>query len=194
MVKAIIFDCFGVIITDALAAICPELGVSQPEKLQQINDTLNASSHGFISREEGAERIAEVLGISVDDYRQRVARGEVKDQVLLNYIAGLRKIYKTAMLSNISKGGLPLRFTEYEMQKYFDIVVASGDIGFAKPEAQAYEYVADQLDVRLDECVFLDDRQDYCEGARGLGMQAIVYQNFARAKTELEELLNDSKR
>lgn len=191
MIKAIIFDCFGVIITDALEAICSELGVSHPDKLRKITDTLNASNRGFIAREEGAKQIADILGISVDDYRKRIAEGEAKDQTLLDYIAGLRKTFKTAMLSNISNGGLSVRFTEDELQRYFDIVVASGDIGFAKPEAQAYEHVADLLGVRLDECIFLDDRQDYCQGAKGVGMKAIVYQNFEQAKKELEGLLNN---
>lgn len=193
MIKAVIFDCFGVIITDALGAICSDLGISHPEKLRQITDTLNATNHGFISREEGSMRIADVLGINLEEYRERIAQDEVKDIVLLDYITGLRKTLKTAMLSNISNGGLSLRFTEEELQRYFDIVVASGNIGFAKPEAQAYEYVADQLGVRLDECVFLDDREEYCQGARGVGMRAIEYRNFTQAKQELESLLDNSE-
>ena len=42
----------------------------------------------------------------------------------------------------------------------------------AKPELEAYEYVADKLGVRLDECVFTDDRELFCEAARACGMQA----------------------
>lgn len=193
MIKAIIFDCFGVIITDALGAICSDLGISQPEKLRQITDTLYATNHGFIGRDEGTKYIADVLGINLAEYKERIAKGEVKDMILLGYIEGLRKTFKTAMLSNISNGGLALRFTEEELQRYFDIVVASGDIGFAKPEAQAYEHVAGQLGVRLDECVFLDDREDYCQGASSVGMRAIVYQNFTQAKQELESVLDNSE-
>lgn len=194
MIRAIIFDCFGVIVTDALEALTHEIGRDDPDTARQITDIVIATNRALLSAQEGSEQIAALLGITYDEYRKRIADGEVKDQRLLNYIAGLRKGYKTAMLSNISGGGLYRRFTEDELAMYFDFVVASGDIGFAKPEAQAYEYTADGLGVRLDECVFLDDREEYCEAARGLGMQAIVYEGFEQAKTELERLLYNPER
>src|SRR6185369_3482431 len=99
-----------------------------------------------------------------------------KDLELLEYIAELRTQYKIGMLSNIGRGGLERRFAPGELDRYFDVVVVSGDIGYAKPEAEAYEITADRLGVRLDECVFTDDREGYCEAARGVGMQAISYQ------------------
>jgi len=191
VIKAIVFDCFGVIITDALAVILEELRSKNPGKAQDLVDLLNAASRGLISSEESTEQASELLGMKQEDYRQLIMDGEVKDERLLNYIRTLRKNYKTAILSNISNGGLHRRFTKKELDTYFDFVVASGDIGFAKPEAQAYEYTADGLGVRLTECVFLDDREEYCFAAQGVGMQAIQYQNFEQAKDELEKLLNN---
>ncbi len=131
MIKAIIFDCFGVLITDR----------------------------------------------------------EGKNQELLDYIVDLRKNYKTGLLSNISIGGLGARFSPEELTHHFDAVVASGEIGYAKPEAQAYEITADKLGARLDECVFIDDREDYCAGAKGVGMQAVLYQSFDQMKQDLSRLL-----
>jgi len=191
VIKAIVFDCFGVIITDALAVILEELRSKNPGKAQDLVDLLNAASRGLISSEESTEQASELLGMKQEDYRQLIMDGEVKDERLLNYIRTLRKNYKTAILSNISNGGLHRRFTKKELDTYFDFVVASGDIGFGKPEAQAYEYTADGLGVRLTECVFLDDREEYCFAAQGVGMQAIQYQNFEQAKDELEKLLNN---
>jgi HAD superfamily hydrolase (TIGR01509 family) len=81
------------------------------------------------------------------------------------------------------------RFQLSELADLFDVVVASGDIGYAKPEAAAYEITADRLGVRLDECVFVDDREPYCEAARGVGMQAIVYRDFAQFQAELQAML-----
>jgi putative hydrolase of the HAD superfamily len=93
------------------------------------------------------------------------------------------------MLSNINVPGLMRRFSEAEREEYFDVIVVSAEIGFAKPEAQAYEITADRLGVRLDECVFIDDREDFCEAARGVGMQAVFYQSFDQAKADLERIL-----
>lgn len=190
MVKAIIFDCFGVVISDALSVIYSELGVTDEATLQQISDVINATNHGFMPLLDGRRQIAGILGIPPEEYNRLHKEGEVKDTTLLAYIAKLRRTYKTAMLSNVSdRKSLDSRFEKGELSRYFDAVVASGDTGFAKPEAQAYEQTAKLLGVRLEECIFLDDRPEYCEGARSVGMQAVLYQNFAQAKAELEALL-----
>lgn len=140
MIKAIIFDCFGVIITDAP----PGAAIS----------------------------------------------GEVKDRQLLAYILDLRQSYKIAMLSNVGKGGFRQRFTDEELTAYFDTVVLSGEIGYAKPEAEAYEITADRLSVRFEDCFFTDDREPFCEAARAIGMQAVHYQNFNQFRQDLEGVLN----
>ncbi|MCA9327640.1 HAD family phosphatase, partial [Candidatus Saccharibacteria bacterium] len=60
-------------------------------------------------------------------------------------------------------------------------------------EREAYMIAAEKLGVRLDECVFVDDREGFCDAATSVGMHAIVYTNFAQLRTELEALLTDSK-
>lgn len=193
MIKAVIFDCFGVIITDALQALCNELAESDPAGVADIKDIIAASNNGFIDPNVSSRKAAKILGMSQDEYRHKIRRGEAKDQALLDYIALLRKDYKTGMLSNIGKGSLSARFSKAKLAKYFDAVVASGDVGFAKPEARAYELVAERLDVRLDECIFTDDREGYCEAARAVGMQAILYESFPQFQTDLVAQLGNNQ-
>lgn len=192
MIKAIIFDCFGVLITDALEAIVTKLRETEPEKASQIVATIVAANRGVIPSEISRATIAGLLGITVDEYSSRLRSEEVKNQPLLDYIAGLRPKYKTAILSNTSSKGLTARFTDEELTTHFDVVIASGQIGYAKPEAQAYEIAAGALRVRLDECVMIDDREEYCAGARGVGMQTILYADLAQAKQELQQILTQS--
>jgi len=189
MIRAIIFDCFGVIITDVLQSIREDLAQTNPEGAEAIKDIIAANNHGFIEPGETNERIATILGISSGDFRRQIAQGEARNDKLLTYILGLRATYKTGMLSNIAGTSLARRFPDDELKSYFDVVVASSDIGFAKPERQAYEIVADRLNLRCDECVFIDDRELFCEGATSVGMCAIVYTNFAQCKYDLETLL-----
>ena len=189
MIKAIIFDCFGVIISDALEAIVAEFRYEQPEIARRIVEAVTAASKGLITREESTKRVAALLRITPEQYVDKIKNGEVKNQQLLDCIAVLRKDYKTALLSNISPGGLLVRFSPDELAQYFDTIVASGDIGYAKPEPQAYEITAARLGVRLDECVFIDDRQEYCDGAMGVGMQALQYQSFEQVSNYLNHLI-----
>jgi HAD superfamily hydrolase (TIGR01509 family) len=189
MTKAIIFDCFGVILTDALKAICNSLQKTNPQKAGQITEIITENNRGLISAGNSSDKIAKILGLTADEFRQQIKDGEVKDQSILDFIASLRPNFRTAMLSNISSTGLEHRFMPDELKIYFDVVVASGQIGFAKPEAQAYEITADKLGVRLNECIMIDDVESYCLGAEGVGMQAIHYQSFDQMKKELEVLL-----
>lgn len=189
MIRAIIFDCFGVIITDALQALREDFAQNNPDGARAIKDIVAANNRGFIEPGESNERIAAILGMSTGEFRKQIANGEAKNDKLLSYILNLRSNYKTAMLSNIAGSSLARRFPNDELATYFDVVVASGDIGFAKPEPEAYEIVADRLGVRCDECIFIDDRELFCAGATSVGMRAITYTNFAQFTYDLQQVL-----
>ena len=189
MIKAIIFDCFGVIITDSLSVMLDEVRSSNPAKAKKILDYIERANKGLMDTTEARRAVAKEMDISLDEYIHKLFGNGVKNQPLLEYVKELRKEYKIAMLSNVSSGGLEARFSESELSEHFDVVVASFDIGFAKPQAQAYEITADKLGVRCDECVMIDDRQDYCIGARAAGMQAILYESLEQTKGEIQKLL-----
>lgn len=189
MIRAVIFDCFGVIITDALSVIVDEVRARDPEAAEDIRGLVHAANKGLIDSNESNHQVARLLGMDYQKYQQQIRDGELKDQRLMNYIRDLRNTYKTAMLSNISVSGVHKRFSDDELSQHFDTVVVSGEIGYAKPEPEAYEIVAERLGLRREECVFLDDKQEFCEAARAVGMQAIVYESFEQARGDLDKLL-----
>lgn len=190
MIKAVIFDLFGVLVMDSLGMMHDELVQSDPVKKAKIIDILHASHHGFLTSEESSAQIAALLGLSYKAYRRRVMDGETRNETLLKYISELKKNYKTAILSNIATGSIYKRFSQDELDEYFDTVVTSGDEGHAKPEPEIYELTADRLGVRFDECIFTDDNPDYCEAARSVGMRAIRYASFEQFRSELEKVLD----
>lgn len=189
MIKAIIFDCFGVLLTDALQAIVDELRLTDSTRADEVIKLIAAGNGGGVDREVFLVLVADKLGMTVGEYADTIKNGESRNQALLDYITQLRPRFKTGLLSNVNRGGLEVRFPNNELAIYFDAVIASSDVGYAKPQAQAYEITADRLDVRLKECIMIDDREDYCLGATGVGMQAIQYQSFEQMKSELEKLL-----
>ena len=189
MTKAVIFDCFGVILADALSVLCAELELQEPDKVQEMRSIIHAANKGIIAPEDSTARVAQLLGMSIDQYRTRIREGEVRNQPLLDYIKSLRSDYKTAMLSNITVQGATRRFPNNELAEYFDVVVISSEIGFAKPDEEAYLITAERLGVTPEECVFTDDRAGYCEAARMVGMQAIVYEEFPQFRQQLTEVI-----
>lgn len=189
MIKAIVFDCFGVLVVDALGAILDQLKEEDPERADKIIEIIDSVIVNKIMIKDSQTQVAALLGMSREAYVDKLRTGETKNTKLLAYIEQLRVTHKTGMLSNVSKNGLAERFTPEELTKHFDAVVASGDIGHAKPHARAYEIAAEQLGVRLDECVMVDDRDEYCEGAQRVGMQIVKYVTFSQMKQDLEKLL-----
>lgn len=190
MVRAIIFDCFGVIITDALKLVIDELDVENSALSQQIMDIIHANNRGLLDNSESNKQIADLLGISVDEWRGRIEHGEVKDEHVLAYVRELRsRGYKTALLSNIGRESLSRRFSADELQADFDIVVASGDVGVMKPDPEIYEHTAQLLGVEPGACVMVDDRETHCAGARAVGMQSVCYANLRQVKQSIEQFL-----
>lgn len=194
MVRAIVFDCFGVIVTDALKVVIDELDIKDPTLSRQVMDIIHANNRGLIESRDSNRQIAELLGISVGEWRGRIKQGEAKDGRVLAYLLELKnRGYKTALLSNIGRASLTKRFSKDELQTHFDVVIASGDVGFMKPDAQIYLHAAQALGVEPSECVMVDDRETHCAGARAVGMRAVCYDNFHEAKQALERLLKDGK-
>jgi HAD superfamily hydrolase (TIGR01509 family) len=189
MIRAIVFDCFGVVISDALEVLTGRLRETDPEAARRVSDLVRQSNQGLADPTESSRQVAAVLGLTYEEYRAQIAAGEIKNTELIAYIRELRQSYKTALLSNIGAGSLKRRFTDAELTELFDVVVASGDIGFTKPAKEAYLITAERLEVPPAECVFVDDRSPYCEGARGVGMQTICYQDFTQFRTELATIL-----
>jgi HAD superfamily hydrolase (TIGR01509 family) len=189
MIKAIIFDCFGVVITDSLDAIINSKDLNESQR-QEIKSYILAANKGMISVAEYRSEIANILNMEYEELNNAIKEGEIKDLELLNYILELKKNYKVGMLSNVSSiDSLKRRFDDKELEEHFDAVIASGQIGYAKPEADAYEIAADKLGVMINECLMIDDREEYVNGAIGVGMKAIKYEGLADLKNKLKDIL-----
>ncbi|MEO8911564.1 MAG: HAD-IA family hydrolase [Candidatus Saccharimonas sp.] len=189
MIKAIVFDCFGVIIADVLENLKNTSGLTDEDK-DKITQSVIAANKGDVTREANRLKIAAILGLSVEEYAAKLKNNEVKNMPLLNYIRALRPQFKTGLLTNIgSNKSLHSRFPESELAIYFDEVVASGEVGYAKPDAEAYGIIANRLGVKLDECIMVDDREEYCQGAINAGMAAILHRSNGTTIQEIDKLI-----
>lgn len=190
MIKAIIFDCFGVIYTDTLSILERKHIKGDQEKIRQTKEIRRKCDQGLCSRDEFWSGVAEILGLSKNEVLTEIESIDGADWELLDYIKNLKKKYKTAILSNVGQGFLERIFDEARPQKdYFDYLVASADIGVTKPNPRAYIVTMKRLGVEPDECIFVDDKVHLAAGAEAVGMQAIVYRGFDDFKKEIEKLI-----
>ncbi len=190
MIKAIIFDCFGVLTQDGwkafLASLPPGEGV---ETAKELNHQYDA---GLISLERFLEGVQQATGHDFDIINSARSSEGAKNVQLIDYIRGLKKQYKIGMISNVATNWVRDYLLTIEEQQLFDVMVFSFEIGTIKPDPRVYEAAIQKLDTHAQDCVFIDDAERYCAGARAVGMQAVLYRDFDQMKTELEKLLSAS--
>ena len=191
MIKAIIVDCFGVLLGNAYKTHLMELESEDPEKAKEVRAVNHASDMGILTREETAEAISRLFDMDAEDFLAEQNQVEVPNTQLLEFIAELKQHYKTGLLSNISsRERLSIRFQNGELERCFDTIVASGDEGYVKPQPEIYEIAATRLGVAPNEGVMIDDIAEFCEGARAVGMQAIQFQTNQQCITDLSALID----
>ena len=191
MIKAIIFDCFGVLLGNAYKVRLANVEQEDPAKAQEMRSINHASDLGVISREESAQYMADLLGIDPEEIYEEQEKAEVPNVELLEYIASLKNRYKIGLLSNISsRERLSIRFTDNQLTTHFDTVVASGDEGYVKPQPEIYQIAAARLGVEPHECVMIDDILEFCDGARAVGMRAIQFKMNSQCITDLNALID----
>ncbi len=191
MIKAIIFDCFGVLLGNAYKMHLAQVEKEDPERAKEARAINHASDMGILTNEESAEGISALFDMEPEEFLEEQNQVEVPNQELLDYIARLKKTYKTGMLSNInSRDRLSIRFDPGVLDAHFNTVVASGDEGYVKPQPEIFQIVATRLGVEPHECVFIDDIDEFCEGARATGMQAIQYISNQQCMSDLNTLID----
>jgi HAD superfamily hydrolase (TIGR01509 family) len=192
MIKAIIFDCFGVLTKDWWRAFCDELPKGPiKDKASLLNHQYDA---GVIKLNEMVDELEKLTGHSSQSIEEIFTRPEsVKNHQLLAYIKELKKDYKIGMISNIGTDWVRQVFLTKQEQKLFDAMVFSFEVGTTKPNHKMYEICLDKLSVSAQESIFIDDQQQYVEAAQTLGIKGIWFKDFPQMKKELEALLTGSK-
>lgn len=191
MIKAIVFDCFGVLATDAWLAFCDTL----PRKtdFDHLHSLNRAYDQGIIDQATLVAEIEAATGMTPPLLDSMQVTELSKNHQLLTYIAELHKSYKIGLLSNISSDWITKTLLDDAEQACFDTFVLSYQVGMVKPDPRIFALVCERLGVELHEAVMVDDRHDFVEAAKGQGMGGIEYRNFQDFITELHPLLDTNE-
>lgn len=190
MIKAIIFDCFGVLTTDGWLPFKQRNFGDSGELFQQATDLNRQVDSGLIAYDDFLRGVAELAKVPYGEAKRQI-EDNVPNEPLFEYIAHLKSEYKIGFLSNAGDNWLDELFTP-EQVRLFDAIALSFETGHVKPQPEAYTDIAAKLGMVPEECVLVDDQPRYCTAARELGMQAIDYTDFESLRTELDRVLHRS--
>lgn len=191
MIKAIVFDCFGVLATDIWLAFCESLPATAD--LERARDLNKAFDRGMITHQEFLDGVFEATGQYPPDIEQLSVGQLGKNTALLDIIKLLHSDYKIGLLSNISSDWITDELLSADDQRLFDDMVFSHKVGLLKPDPRIYQLACDRLGILPDEAIMVDDRAGYIAAAREFGMHGITYANLADFQVDLQQLLDTNK-
>ncbi len=185
MIKAIIFDYGGVITLGKFEDIYDKLAEYlkiNPEDFIKIRDKyLRRMFIGKISTERFCEIVKKEFNLDCDvlEYYKKAYLEVISkniNQDMLKLIKKLKNNYKLILLSNILK--LHADMNEKEgIFSDFDELIFSYNVGFVKPDQRIYNLALKRINLRPEECIFIDDYKDNIKIAYELGIRTILYKN-----------------
>ncbi len=84
---------------------------------------------------------------------------------------------KKAILSNHFKVWADAIIKRDHLERYFDQIFISEEIGFAKPDKAAYEFVLRTMHVKAEETLFVDDQERNLIPAGELGIKTVWFRH-----------------
>ena len=183
MIKAIIFDFFGVIRTDAYESWLHANGLTKTGPYMEISKLQDA---GTITSEEFFVRLSKLAGRPVTlpqlDERARIHHDT------LSLIDRLRPQYRIACLSNSPIGLVRHLMATAGIEHYFDDIIISSEVHLIKPSPEIFELTLKKLKVPAEGILFIDDNQSHVDAAIGVGIKSLLFTTARQLELDLAGL------
>ncbi len=189
--EIILWDVMGTLVHDPFYEEVPAFFDMTLEQLLAVKHprVWSACERGALSVEEMESNFfADARGYDIAGLRETMRRS-------YRWLPGIE-----ALLERLRASGVPMHVVSnytpwYAMieerlglSKWMPWSFVSCDVGARKPEAAYYAAVLERLSVAAARCVFVDDREANCDGARAAGMHAIRFVDVVSTATALSAL------
>src|SRR3954468_14597067 len=205
-IRAALFDFGGVISTSPFEAFARfEHANGLPADFLRTLSATNSDTNAWARHERNEidfdefcpayEAEALAAGFTIDA-REVIGclSGDIRPQ-MIEAIRRCREHLRTGLITNNMS---PMNHGESPMLSFvgelFDVIIESSLVGVRKPDPQIYAMACEQLGVRPDEVVFLDDLGVNLKPAKAMGMTTIKVIDPKVALDELEAAVGFSVR
>jgi putative hydrolase of the HAD superfamily len=139
-----------------------------------------------------AAALAEQLerDVAMHGFAERYFAGLSPNAPMIELMRALRREgYRMALLTNNVREWESHWRAMAPIDEIFELVVDSAFVGMRKPDREIYELTVRRLGVPAEECLFIDDIEANCDGARAAGMHAVVYRDPDQATSDIRAAL-----
>ena len=193
MIKAIIFDLGKTIIPfdfqrayTAIERFCSYQAAEIPKRIA-TTDLVLRFEEGLVEPRDFVQQLSATLEAKIDyDEFCRIWSSIFLPDPLIpeEMIEGLRKRYRTLVLSNTNAIHFPMIRESYPILDHFDDYVLSYEVKAMKPAARIYQAAVEKAGCRAEECFFTDDIPANVDAAKEQGMDGAPF-------TSHEQLAHD---
>lgn len=136
----------------------------------------------LITEEEATKRASERLEISLIEAQMLFQ--QTKESLTLisktrNVLSEVKaKNLKAYCLSNISPELFNYVYERHDLFELFDGIVTSGEENTGKPDKRIFEILIERHQLKVDECLFIDDSKDNTATANVLGISSVTFKGL----------------
>lgn len=197
-ITTIFFDWGGVIADDPgddfLKLLLRNGGASETQ-IQEIYETyMRRFMRGELTEQEYWDELRAHYGLTIHDSISEEFKkwsGLVKNEAVWALVDEAKALgLQTAILSNVIEPTYnALVQTGY--YNYFDEVIVSCKVGFAKPQVEIYELALNKLGATPAQSLFIDDKQRNLDPADKLGFRTILAQSPAQIIADVHQVFSE---
>lgn len=197
MIKAILFDIGEVLLWNPFEEVFQKIADKLKIEINALNEfklkhhpklIIGEMSVDFFLEELKKEFNLEIKKKEVRKiYKDSYLEVRTLNEKLLEMIKKLKKKYQIGIISNIYDLCAKID-VERGFGVVFEPVILSCEVGLAKPEKEIFELVLKRLNLKADECVFIDNREENLDSPRKMGFKVIHFQNNKQLVDGFEKL------
>jgi putative hydrolase of the HAD superfamily len=195
MIKTVIFDLGCVLIPfdfqRGYRAMADKYGIVPEEIPAKLRPTglVTQYESGQMSTPDFVARVGDLLGISTtpDEFLHLwSAIFERRTLIPESVPETLRENgYRVLLLSNTNDMHFRFIRENYAILRHFDDLVLSYEVGATKPSPKIYAAAIEKAGCAPGECFFTDDIEEYVEGAKQAGIDAVQFKQYEQLRGEL---------
>jgi len=192
MIKAIIFDWFGVCTIENWAdslgkELSIKLNLDESFVKEKFKPLIQPFARAELSSEEFLNRFIGSLDKTKNpqDFTYLFETIPKLNSELLEYILELKKNYSVFLLSNNFGSVFPNYEKQIDFNKYFDKLFLSHKLKMSKTQDAIWNKILSEIEFKPNELVFIDNKEKYFEPAKKHEVNCILFLNNEQVKNKL---------
>lgn len=192
MIRAILFDFYGVWLPDIFANYLAEAQQQGFEVSDELQKTVNRYYHGLAGVEEVAGAFRFKLNRPDIDVQQFVLNENSIAPAIVDFMRGLHAHFvKLGVLANLGRQELDLLNNFNQHNQLFEVVSGPLALNLDKPllDNEVFAQTLQNIGEPPQNCVVVTGSQEYQNFAAGLGMTVLPFAGFPKLKQDLDQML-----